>query len=141
MSEFVQRIPRGVQTSVATDPDQTISNATESPVDKPITTRNAIVIGATVNYTKRTLTAAGGALISQTGNARIERELNTGIKGLGFVSLGIAIGEVGLPAIAILGEISVAVVNGLQEMQQITFENERKVSVRGGLTTLKNTYD
>ena len=141
MSEFKHTISKEELKGVAGDPDLTISNASEPLHDRPITARNAVEIGATIAYAKQTMQQIGGALIRQTGNAQLERNVNNAKKGLTYLTLGVVSGGIGLPFLAVASDVSTKLINGLEAQQQINFENERKVSVRGGMTTLNNTYD
>ena len=140
-SEYVHRIPKTPVGGVSSNPPQQYSNAGNPMINEPLTSGNAITIGATLSYGKRIATTLGGAALNQMGNARLERELNTVKKGIGYVGLAIATANPYLVAGAILVDVGSSVVTNLQTNQQINFENERIVSERGGATYLGNAYD
>ena len=140
-SEYVHRIPKTPVGGVSSNPPQQYSNAGNPMINEPLTAGNAITIGATLSYGKRIATTLGGAALNQMGNARLERELNTVKKGIGYVGLAIATANPYLVAGAILVDVGSSVVTNLQTNQQINFENERIVSERGGATYLGNAYD
>lgn len=141
MSEYVHRIPTTPLSGYASDPDQTVSNAGGIGLDTQLTIKNSIALGATASYAKRTASAVGGALINQQGNARVERNLNIAKSGFGFVALGVATGGLAIPAIALATEVGIGLIQQAETNQEIRFENERKVSERGGLTSLGSSYD
>lgn len=135
------RVQRGNIQSASQDPDQTVSNAGDGLLDQNLTTRNAISIGAAGLYAKRVMQATGGALINQMGNARVNRRLNVAKKGAGYALIGIASGNVALAGIGAAADLGIQVIDGIQEAQEISFANERKVSERGGTTSLGTNYD
>jgi hypothetical protein len=135
------RVPRGIQTGIAQDPDQRISNAGESDIDRPLTTKNAITYGSAFMYGKRVAQAVGGAAINQIGNAQVERRLNVAKKGVSYAGIGLLTGNVPLAVAGLVVDATIKTVDVIQENVEITRENERKVSERGALTSLGNNYD
>lgn len=141
MSEYVHRIPIGEVKGVAQDPDQSTGNAMSPMFDKPLTARNGISIASGVGYGKRVLSAGFNASFNQIGNIRTERQMNIARKGFNYGLLGLVSGGIALPAVALVADMSVKVIDGLVENQKINMDNERKVSERGGLTSLGTSYD
>lgn len=139
MSEYIERVSKIPQSAVAGDPDQTTAFSSNTFLDREITTKNAVLIGAATLYTKRIASQIGGALLRQTGNARYERFANIAGKGIGYVATGLV--SVPLAVGAAVVDTGLAGLQALEERQEIQFENERKVSERGGNTSLGNAYD
>ena len=140
-SEYVHRIPKTPVGGVSSNPPQQYSNAGNPMINEPLTASNAITIGATLAYGKRIATTLGGAALNQMGNARLERQLNTVKKGVGYVGLAVATGNPYLVAGAVVVDVGSSLVTSLQSNQEIQFQNERIVSERGGATYLGNAYD
>lgn len=141
MSEYVHRIPIGEVKGVAQDPDQNTGNAMSPMFDKPLTTRNGINLAAGVGYGKRVLSAGFNASFNQIGDVRVTRQLNVARKGFNYAVLGLATGGLALPVVGLASDIAIKAIDGLVENQAINMDNERKVSERGGLTSLGNNYD
>jgi len=124
----LQKNPQG---GFASSPEQEQGNASSPSLDSPLTIKNGIVAGTALVQGKKVFNSLYTATVDQVGSSRLEEEIVSGTKIIGYISLGVATGGVGVPIVVAVAEVATVSITTVVNNHAINLDNDRIRAERG----------
>jgi hypothetical protein len=138
MPKYEHVIPKGEAQGFSQDPPQDVSNASSALLNRDITVKDAALTGIGIMYGKKILTAGSSAIVGQLGNARLERAIDIGKKGVSYLLIGVASGPLAPVTVggAIVTDIAVKGITDSVTSHNLALENKRIILERGVMMSM-----
>lgn len=141
MSEFVHRIPRGELSGIASDPDQTVSNAGQSQVEQGLSAKSAMTIAVAANSARKVVSTSYNVLIEQTGDSSLKRDVAIGGQLIGYAGIALTTKNPYAVGAAIGIDFLTGVIKQTDKYRKIDNDNAIKEITRGNKTMNGGYYD
>ena len=123
MSEYKHTVHKTGLQGITQDPPQRETNA-GSPgfLDKGFTIRNGLVLGVSVSTAKQVFGAGFKAIVSETGNSKLENSVGAIMQGAQYAVMG----SISLPllAINIAGDVATYTISTMVNRHRQSLDNE-----------------